>query len=334
MNTKYKLRDLFLSVFNNLSRKETICFYSNTKIEAQNIVASLKPVIRLKKPLEKYLKKDANLYKFEIKTGEVFEIDSEKLFKAILDYEIEEKTDYLWQEDKQRDFFKGFIANKYNEERRDNLTISEEELGLNKNNIALFKVFDYLVKQTFIEREVSMDTASFNYNFYFIYKNNPFETERIWITPPKPIFLRISFKIKNLSLFAPYYQESNNKPQKIIPNNSECKAFCEGKNGFFQFNKHSKRIPIGKNNTRTYKLLNTMSEPYFGIKKTIDTIFESIKIDKDKTNSALNNGYLSNKEKIKIIKNTIKELQKIDGVRGKLNYIFENSDRELRLDLK
>jgi len=330
-------RNLLLTIFNNLplSLGENIHFASNTKIEAKSIILKLNPIIKARKTLDKYISKDDSIYVFNLKKEDITEVNSEKLFKLVLELEEAEKASSLWNDNEQREFIKKLIAHKYQERPVNTFTISEEELGLNKNNIALLKVFDFLVKQFFIERETIINTTDcVGNNFYFLYRDDLFQIEPNWLSVLKPIYLRISFKIKDPSLLTPYYQRNNGELQTASLIISNCKVFCEDKNGYFQLNKHSQKIFIGKINTRTYKFLKFMSEPYLGIKKTTNEVFKSIRIDKDKTNSALSDSYRSSKEQIKIIKNTIKELQKMDGLRGKLNYKFENSERELRIDLR
>jgi hypothetical protein len=57
--------------------------------------------------------------------------------------------------------------------------------------------------------------------------------------------------------------------------------------GYFKFYKEGKKIKIGNSNTRPFKLLQCLCSPHFGIQRTINNIYDSIKLEKDLKNSVL-----------------------------------------------
>lgn len=95
--------------------------------------------------------------------------------------------------------------------------------------------------------------------------------------------------------------------------------------GYLKSYSRSRGIPIGGENTRQVRLLQTLTEPSFGIQKSIETIFEAIRIErKDAANSKLNSTAFRKREILDIIDYTKKELQKKLG--GKISF-HSNSNK-------
>lgn len=86
--------------------------------------------------------------------------------------------------------------------------------------------------------------------------------------------------------------------------------------GFVRIGKKGKRINVGSVETRKYRLLVALSD--VGVPRTIEGVYDSIRLDKDKLNGRLNDIHTKKSEMLVIIKNTVKELQRISGLKGKI----------------
>jgi len=105
--------------------------------------------------------------------------------------------------------------------------------------------------------------------------------------------------------------------------------------GYFKFHKQGENIKIGKPNTRHFRLLQCLCEPHFGIPKTIEAIFEAIKLPKDKNDSDLEDWSPQRKTRmLTIIEYTKKELQKNKKLRGKIKYKFDDRKNSMWLELE
>ncbi|MCX6720461.1 MAG: hypothetical protein NTW11_01500 [Candidatus Staskawiczbacteria bacterium] len=117
---------------------------------------------------------------------------------------------------------------------------------------------------------------------------------------------------------------------------SNGKSYTLVKNGmgYFKFYKEGKDIKIGKGNTRQFRLLQCLTEPSFGIQKTIEAVFEGIKLPKDDKDTRLS-GLSSPQRKtrmLEIIEFTKKELQKIKDLQGKINYCMDDKKQNMWLN--
>lgn len=119
--------------------------------------------------------------------------------------------------------------------------------------------------------------------------------------------------------------------EKINLDDNKSNPFCEvdGKYGYLRFNKKGEKIKIGGKNTRPFKLLDCLLTN-FGVARTIDSVFDFIKIDKDKNNQKLTDEYLKGGEQKNIITNAIKELQKDNKLRGKIKIEFLKNSTQIR----
>lgn len=119
--------------------------------------------------------------------------------------------------------------------------------------------------------------------------------------------------------------------EKINLDDNKSNPFCEvdGKYGYLRFNKKGEKIKIGGKNTRPFKLLDCLLTN-FGVARTIDSVFDFIKIDKDKNNQKLTDEYLKGCEQKNIITNAIKELQKDNKLRGKIKIEFLKNSTQIR----
>ena len=104
----------------------------------------------------------------------------------------------------------------------------------------------------------------------------------------------------------------------------------EGKKGFFQHSKREKRILIGICTSRHFKLLKFFIEPTFKAPRTVDAAYDAIKIPRDQKDHRLISELTGNARKLKIIRQTIKELK-----RGKKlpRVTFDVDGRQIRLNI-
>jgi hypothetical protein len=140
------------------------------------------------------------------------------------------------------------------------------------------------------------------------------------------------FKIK-LNKKTETSTETENIPQK----NTSIKPFLitEKRKGYLKFTKNGEKIFIGNTDTRKFRLLKVLMEPIdtLGTARNIDIVFEAIKLLKDKDNVILKDNYLKKNKQISIIEYTIKELQKIRKLQGRLHFVFDNGKRIMWLEV-
>jgi hypothetical protein len=104
--------------------------------------------------------------------------------------------------------------------------------------------------------------------------------------------------------------------------------------GHFRFNKRSKWIEVGGESTRHFRLLQFLCDP-LGVARTIDSVFETIKLPKDSKDTALlsydsHQVYLRKKALITFTK---KEIQKIPNLKGRLRFPFNRQQKTYRLKI-
>jgi hypothetical protein len=120
---------------------------------------------------------------------------------------------------------------------------------------------------------------------------------------------------------------------KLETDNGKPYTGVESGVGYFKFYKQGGNIKIGKENTRSFKLLRCLTEPQFGIQKTIEAVFEAIKLEKDDEDSRLS-GLSSPARKtriLEIIDYTKKELQKNKALQGKITYCMDKKKEKMWL---
>ena len=114
------------------------------------------------------------------------------------------------------------------------------------------------------------------------------------------------------------------------------KPFCivENNYGYLKFDKYGEKIKIGTPKSRHFRLLECLLEP-FGRAKTIEGVFDWIRLLKDKKDSDLSgwDNYKKHNRQITIIQNTIKELQKGNKLRGKLAFEFDDTKTKIWIKL-
>ena len=113
------------------------------------------------------------------------------------------------------------------------------------------------------------------------------------------------------------------------------RPYCEvkGKLGFLKFNKQTAGIKISGANAQPFKLLQCLTEPSLGIAKAVDTVFEAIRESiRYKSKSGIYTSGIDKLQKIKLIKNAIKELQKGNKLQGKLVFKWDDLKTKVWLE--
>jgi hypothetical protein len=122
-------------------------------------------------------------------------------------------------------------------------------------------------------------------------------------------------------------ETSNTLYDKIRP-------YCEITKGwgYLKFSPKSQPIKIGKPNSQTFRLLQSLTEP-FGIAKSVESVFEAIRENvKVKNKSGVYTGYTDKGQKLKLLSYAIKELQKDNKLQGKLEFKFDELKKRVWLD--
>ena len=119
---------------------------------------------------------------------------------------------------------------------------------------------------------------------------------------------------------------TNFKPHTLVENGD----------GYFKFYKEGEKILIGGKGTRPFRLLQCLCSPEFGAQKTIEEVFESIRLSTDKNDARLIEWSPEKKTRmLEIITNSgKKELQKIPKLQGKVRYEFNNQKTKMWLRLE
>ncbi len=100
--------------------------------------------------------------------------------------------------------------------------------------------------------------------------------------------------------------------------------------GYLKFYKQGPKIRIGNIKTRKFRLLEILFDP-LGVAKTVYVVFEAIKLPRDESDGRLGNDYLSEERRRELIEYTMKELQKIKELKGKIRLDFVNNKKSVRL---
>ena len=144
-------------------------------------------------------------------------------------------------------------------------------------------------------------------------------------------------EISNSDLYKNFQKIADKDSDKNFLENTAIKKykpelFSEKNKGYFRLNKQSDLISIGGVDTRQFKLLQLLCAPEFGNHRSIEMVFDSIKMSNDLKNQRLTDSSLRRAEVLNIIENTIKELQKKLG--GKVSFHFDEPKRKMWLHME
>lgn len=116
---------------------------------------------------------------------------------------------------------------------------------------------------------------------------------------------------------------------------SNNRPFCVVENGwgYLKFGKYSEKIDIGSSESRHFRLLQCLLEP-LGSAKTIEAVFDAVRLPKDKNDSDLSgyDAYRRKNRQITIIEYAIKELQKGNKLQNKLKFKFDDTKNKVWLE--
>jgi hypothetical protein len=105
--------------------------------------------------------------------------------------------------------------------------------------------------------------------------------------------------------------------------------------GYLKFYKEGEKILIGGKNTRPFRLLQCLCEPYFGVQKTIDAVFEAIRLPKDNNDSSLTEYSPQRKTRMStLIEYAKKELQKNKKLQKKIKFKYNSTKTRMWLELE
>lgn len=131
--------------------------------------------------------------------------------------------------------------------------------------------------------------------------------------------------------------ETSSELESIPQKNTPIKPFLitEKRKGYLKFTKNGEKIFIGNTDTRKFRLLKTLMEPVdtLGTARNTDAVFEAIRLSKDKDNAILKDNYLKKNKQISIVEYTIKELQKIKKLQGRLHFVFDSGKKIVWLEV-
>ena len=105
--------------------------------------------------------------------------------------------------------------------------------------------------------------------------------------------------------------------------------------GYLQLFNRGERIKVGREETRQFRLVRCLFSPankgtgasYTPTFQGVDRVYENISLPKDKVNGGLKNNPQA--EKRRIVEHTIKELQKIEGLQGYINFEWSHDKTAL-----
>lgn len=127
-------------------------------------------------------------------------------------------------------------------------------------------------------------------------------------------------------------QPKKETTEKEIPETQRPMCSSENGIGYLKFGKFGEKIEIGRETSQPYKLLLCVIEP-FGVAKKVDAVFEAIRENvKDKSRGGVYTDAFDKNKKIQLIKFTIKELQKENKLRGKLQFKWDDMETKLWLE--
>ncbi len=100
--------------------------------------------------------------------------------------------------------------------------------------------------------------------------------------------------------------------------------------GYLKFYKEGPKISIAKADTRQFKLIKALSDP-LNVFKSVEVVFEDIRIKKDKENPDFENIHIALSAKIAKIVWAIKEIQKIKKLDSRLKFEFDEQKKNIRM---
>lgn len=146
-----------------------------------------------------------------------------------------------------------------------------------------------------------------------------------------------AYLIKELLLGKPREIKEVNEINNIKPAiHSKLKPYLKTDkkdNGYLKLYKEATKIFVGNIRTRKYRLLKTfLDEPT--VARTIESVFENIKLSRDDKDSRLKNEHSANNRKLQIIQSIVKEFQRLPNLKSKISLGHDPHSRSIWLELK
>ena len=139
-------------------------------------------------------------------------------------------------------------------------------------------------------------------------------------------------KINDRGKFDDYCKDNlqDNSTETSSQQTTGSHPYCVVEDGWgnLKFGKFGKKKKIGQPKSRPFRLLQCLLEP-LSVAKTVDSVFEAIRLPKDKEDSRLNSWNTAQTRQVEIIRNTIKELQKDNKLDGKIVFEFNEADKQV-----
>lgn len=180
------------------------------------------------------------------------------------------------------------------------------------------------------------DPYLFIHSIIAIEKLGLIKIERVWVeddTAPEDQTLDYKVKLTVLQDLGSFMRPA---PEIKAPVEAAIKKptlLIEGKMGYLKFYKEGQRILVGKVDTRKYRLLSVLWEP-LGVARAIDVVFEAVKDPKDNSDGRLKDRYTAPARQREIIDYTMKELQKIKGLKGRISLAYHHDGSTVALKIK
>jgi hypothetical protein len=202
--------------------------------------------------------------------------------------------------------------------------------SVDENNYILYKVNNEKLKEIYQKTKTIYEKFAQVYQEKIKEENAYFEALERRAEKSKEmeeIANRVFDKIKE----GKQTKEETETPNQTIKPYTQTK---DGK-GYFKFYKEGENIEIGKTNTRHFRLLQCLCEPRFGIQKTIEAVFQAIRLPKDENDNDLLTWSQQRKNKmLTLIEYAKKELQKNKKIQRKIHYKFDNQKKIMWLELE
>ena len=224
-----------------------------------------------------------------------------------------------------------------------------DRLGLNDSNVYAFRVQEERTQRMLAESKkkfgesfivkymppgselspLERDPYLFAHSIAAFEKLGRIRVDKAWVEDDvSPDDQTGDYKIK-LTLLAPRAEA----PRPTKPAAAQKPILLEesGK-GYIKFYKEGPRIPLGKTTTRKHRLVRALIDP-LGTAKNVSVVFEAIKDPRDDVDTRLKDAYTAPTREREIIDYTMKELQKIRGIKGRISLTYHHNGTIVSLNL-
>lgn len=159
--------------------------------------------------------------------------------------------------------------------------------------------------------------------------NKPIDTSTI----RRYFYFQVEFSPKKLK---EYLRKRKNKKEisfkdEVLDLDTLPVCIEEKTKGYLKYNKFGQKIPIGNTKSRHYRFLRYMLDPMLiNTYKSIETVFEEIRLPKDEIEHDLSKYSGFTHKKLEIIQFCIKELQKEKKLQGKIKFELNPQETHIK----